>query len=112
MRSNHRSCAGKLSCHPRQTSSPTPGLTLCWGASSTSQQHATRDQPGDRSPMADPITNFITDIPAKERKWKNHTIDPFAKAWINAFENFKETMKAQKEADEAAQKLKFELAML
>jgi hypothetical protein len=62
--------------------------------------------------MADPITNFITDIPAKERKWKNHTITPFAKAWINAFENFKETMKQQKDADEAAQKLKFELAML
>ena len=62
--------------------------------------------------MADPITDFITDIPAKERKWKNHAIDPFAKAWINAFENFKDTLKKQKEADDAAQKLKFELAML
>lgn len=62
--------------------------------------------------MSDPIVNFITDIPAKERKWKNHTIDPFAKAWIAAFENFKQTLKDQKESDEAAQKLKFELAML
>jgi hypothetical protein len=62
--------------------------------------------------MADPITNFIADIPHKERKWKNHTITPFAKAWINAFENFKQTLKDQKEADDAADKLKFELAML
>ena len=62
--------------------------------------------------MADPITNFITDIPHKERKWKNHTIDPFAKAWIAAFGSFKTTLEAQKKADEAAEKLKFELAML
>ena len=62
--------------------------------------------------MGDPITNFISDISHKERKWKNHTITPFAKAWIAAFENFKQTLKDQKESDEAAQKLKLELALL
>src|SRR5262245_59910296 len=96
---------GKL---PRQRA----GLTVMRGRIHVRPAIVTRDPTPETNVMADPITNFITDIPHKERKWKNHTITPLAKSWIAAFENFKQTLKDQKEADEAAEKLKFELAML
>ena len=62
--------------------------------------------------MGDAIDNFIADIPSKQRKWEINAIDPYAKAWIAAFESYKSTLNMQKEKDAAIAALKLKLAMI
>jgi hypothetical protein len=54
------------------------------------------------------INSFTSDLENKEDEWDLHAANPFASAYESALEGFKETIKAQKEADKAD----LELALL